>query len=90
MILTPRCEPSGEPVGWLGKRNRATGEADLAVEAKEVAVGQPAAAESAAKKGDTEGSLKYLKAAGKWTLDTATKIVTQVAVKAIESAIKAP
>lgn len=48
MILTPRCEPSGEPAGWLGKRNRATGEADLAVEAKEVAVGQPAAAESAA------------------------------------------
>jgi hypothetical protein len=56
----------------------------------EFSVANVAAAESAAKKGDTEGSFKYLKAAGKWALDTATKIGTQVAVKAIESAIKAP
>lgn len=56
----------------------------------EFSVANVAAAESAAKKGDTDGSLKYLKAAGKWALDTATKIGTQVAVKAIESAIQAP
>jgi hypothetical protein len=55
----------------------------------EFSVANVAAAESAAKKGDAEGSLKYLKAAGKWALDTATKIGTQVAVKAIESAINA-
>ena len=56
----------------------------------EFSVANVAAAESAAKKGDTEDSLKYLKAAGKWALDTATKIGTQVAAKAIESAIGAP
>jgi hypothetical protein len=56
----------------------------------EFSVANVAAAEIAAKKGDAEGSIKYLKAAGKWALDTATKIGTQVAVKAIESAISAP
>lgn len=55
----------------------------------EFSVANVAAAESAANKGDTEGSLKYLKAAGKWALDAATKIGTQVAAKAIESAITA-
>ena len=56
----------------------------------EFSVANVAAAESAAKKGDTEGSLKYLKAAGTWALDTATKIGTQVAVKAIQGALGAP
>jgi hypothetical protein len=56
----------------------------------EFSVANVAAAESAAKKGDAEGSFKYLKAAGKWALDTATKIGTEVAIKAIDAAIKAP
>jgi hypothetical protein len=55
---------------------------------QEFAVANVAAAEAAAKKGDSEGVAKYLKAAGKWALDTATKIGTQVAVKAIENALK--
>ncbi|WP_434141470.1 hypothetical protein JQR84_24390 (plasmid) [Pseudomonas luteola] len=54
------------------------------------AVASIGAAEVAAKKNDGEGALKHLKAAGKWALDTATKIGTQVAVKAIENAIKLP
>lgn len=54
----------------------------------EFSVANVAAAEAAAKKGDSEGAAKYLKAAGKWALDTATKIGTQVAVKAIENALK--
>jgi hypothetical protein len=57
---------------------------------QEFSVANVAAAESAAKKGDAEGSFKYLKAAGKWALDTATKIGTEVAIKAIDAAIKAP
>jgi hypothetical protein len=56
----------------------------------EFSVANVAAAEAAAKKGDAEGVVKYLKAAGKWALDTATKIGTQVAVKAIENALKGP
>jgi hypothetical protein len=47
-------------------------------------------AEVAAKKNDGENTFKHLKAAGKWALDTATKIGTQVAVKAIEGAINLP
>lgn len=54
------------------------------------AVASIGSAEVAAKNNDGEGVLKHLKAAGKWTLDTATKIGTQVAVKAIENAIKLP
>ncbi|HRO22572.1 MAG TPA: hypothetical protein PLO17_19480 [Alcaligenes phenolicus] len=57
---------------------------------QEFSVANVAAAEAAAKKGDSEGVAKYLKAAGKWALDTATKIGTQVAVKAIENALKGP
>jgi hypothetical protein len=54
----------------------------------EFSVANVAAAESAAKKGDAAESFKYLKAAGKWALDTATKIGTEVAIKAIDTAIK--
>ena len=45
------------------------------------------AAEQAAKKGDSAGAAAHLKAAGKWALDTATKIGVQVAAKALEHAI---
>ena len=54
------------------------------------AVANIGSAEVAAKKNDGEGTFRYLKAAGKWALDTATKIGTQVAVKAIEGAINLP
>ena len=54
------------------------------------AVASIGSAEVAAKKNDGENTFKYLKAAGKWALETATKIGAQVAVKAIESAIKLP
>lgn len=54
------------------------------------AVASIGSAEVAAKNNDGEGVLKHLKAAGKWALDTATKIGTQVAAKAIENAIKLP
>ena len=45
------------------------------------------AAEQAAKKGDLTNVAGHLKAAGKWALDTATKIGVQVASKALERAI---
>lgn len=44
-------------------------------------------AETAARKQDGAGTIAHLKAAGKWALDTATKIGTTVAAKAIEKAI---
>lgn len=50
-------------------------------------IGAVANAEDAAKKGDKKGVLNFLKSAGKWALDTATKIGTDVAVKAIKDAI---
>ncbi len=45
-------------------------------------------AEASAKQNDGASTLKYLKEAGKWALDVATKIGTTVAVKAIENALK--
>lgn len=53
-------------------------------------IGHVAAAEKAAKAGDTEGALKHLKEAGKWVLDTAAKIGESVAVKVIASALGFP
>ncbi len=48
------------------------------------AVAAVAGAEAAAKKGDAEGVLDYLKAAGRWALNVAIKIGTGIAQKAIE------
>lgn len=44
-------------------------------------------AETAAKKGDSKGVLSWLKAAGKWGFDMATKIGTAIAAKAIEKSM---
>ncbi len=44
-------------------------------------------AENAAKQKDGPSALKFLKAAGQWALDVATKVGTTVAAKAIENAI---
>jgi tetratricopeptide (TPR) repeat protein len=46
-------------------------------------IGQVAAAERAAKNGDGEKTLHYLKGAGKWVLDVASKITESVAAKAL-------
>lgn len=51
------------------------------------AVANIGSAENAAKQKDGPSALKFLKAAGQWTLDVATKIGTTVAAKAIENAI---
>ncbi|MBP3957726.1 hypothetical protein J8F10_20945 [Gemmata sp. G18] len=55
---------------------------------QDASVAAIAEAESAAKKGDAKGVLSYLKSAGKWALDVATKIGTGVASKAIEKAME--
>ncbi|MBA1300792.1 hypothetical protein [Pseudomonas carnis] len=51
------------------------------------AVASIGAAENAAKRQDGAGALEHLKSAGKWALDVATKIGTNVAAKAIQTAI---
>ena len=53
----------------------------------EIAIGAIAAAEVAAKQGNGAKTLEYLKKAGKWTFDIATKIGTDVAAGAIKSAL---
>ncbi len=52
----------------------------------DVAVGQIAAAESAAKNGDQAGVITALKSTGKWVLGVAEKIGVGLAVQAIKSA----
>jgi hypothetical protein len=51
------------------------------------AVGAIAQAEDAAKKGDAKGVLGFLRKAGQWAFDVATKIGTSVASKAIEKSM---
>ena len=53
-------------------------------------IGQVASAEKAAKSGDGHKTLEHLKSTGKWVLETATKVGTAVAVKAIQTAIGLP
>jgi hypothetical protein len=54
---------------------------------QDAAVAAVAKAEAAAKKGEAEGVCGYLKGAGKWALDVATKVGTAVAQKAIEKSM---
>ncbi len=51
------------------------------------AVADVAEAEAAAKMGDAKGVFAFLKRAGKWAMDVATKIGTTVAAKAIEKSM---
>jgi hypothetical protein len=51
------------------------------------AIGAVAAAEKAAKQGDEAGVLRYLKAAGAWTLGIAEKIGVRVVVEALKRAL---
>jgi hypothetical protein len=53
----------------------------------DIAVAEIAKAESAATKGDAQGLIAHLKAAGKWAGEIAGKVGTAVAEKAIESAM---
>jgi hypothetical protein len=50
----------------------------------DVAVGEIAAAETAAKKGDRTSAFTHLKSAGQWTLDVATKIGTILAAEILK------
>jgi hypothetical protein len=54
---------------------------------QDAAVSAVADAEAAAKKGDSKGVLSFLKSAGQWGLDVATKIGTTVAGAAIQKSM---
>lgn len=54
----------------------------------DIKIGNVASAESAARKGDVEGALSYLKGAGKWALDVATKIGVKIAADAIQGSLE--
>ena len=59
-----------------------------AVEAEQaIAIGQIAAAEAAAQKGDANGVSGHLKSAGKWAFDVATKVGVSVASEAIKKSL---
>ena len=51
---------------------------------QDIAVGQIAAAEAAAQKGDASSVVRHLKGAGRWAFDVATKIGVSVASEAIK------
>jgi hypothetical protein len=53
----------------------------------DIATGNVALAEKSAKEGDGPKALQYLKAAGKWAQEAATKIGVEVAAAAITKAI---
>jgi hypothetical protein len=63
----------------------------MSQEAKEtshhIAIGEVAKAEEAANARDSSKMAKSLKAAGKWTLDVATKIGTSLATEAIKESM---
>jgi hypothetical protein len=54
---------------------------------QDLAVGEVAAAEVAAKQGDAEGALRHLKLAGQWALGVATEIGVPVATAALKSVL---
>lgn len=56
----------------------------------DIAVGEVAAAEAAARKGDAEGVLQHLANAGQWALDVAIKIGVSAAEHAIKQALSRP
>jgi hypothetical protein len=53
----------------------------------EIAIGAVAAAEAAAKRGNGAKTLEYLKKAGSWAFDVATKIGTDMAAAALKSSM---
>jgi hypothetical protein len=53
-----------------------------------VALGQVAAAESAASKGDGSSVMKHLKSAGQWAIDVATRLGLAVATAALTKSLQ--
>jgi hypothetical protein len=53
----------------------------------DLALGEVAAAEKAAKEGDSDGALRHLKQAGQWALGVATEIGVPVATAALKSVL---
>jgi hypothetical protein len=54
---------------------------------EDLAIGAVASAELAAKQGDPRSTMAYLKQAGKWAFNVATKLGTEVAAKAISHSL---
>lgn len=54
---------------------------------QDIAIGQIAAAEAAAKKGDATSVVGHLKSAGKWASDVATKVGVSIASEAIKKSL---
>jgi hypothetical protein len=86
---------SAQQLGHLDMRTLAVELSSLRREMKQIAtepehdiaIGQIAAAETAAQKGDAGTVLRHLKSAGKWGFDVATKIGVSVASEAIKKSI---
>ncbi|MDB6035561.1 MAG: hypothetical protein JWM16_5899 [Verrucomicrobiales bacterium] len=55
--------------------------------AQDIAIGEIAAAEAAAQKGDASSVMRHLKSAGKWAFDVATKVGVSIASEAIKNSI---
>lgn len=55
-----------------------------------MAIGAVATAEAAAKTGNGPKALEYLKKAGNWAFDVATKIGTDIAAAALKSSMGMP
>lgn len=55
-----------------------------------LAIGAVSAAEQSAKKNDSKKTIEFLKSAGSWALDVATKIGVDVAIAAIKSSMGLP
>jgi hypothetical protein len=66
---------------------RSAMKAEATLPEHDTAVGAVAAAETAAKQGDGPTVIQHLKSAGKWALDTATKIGTTVASAALKASL---
>jgi len=65
-------------------RVRAAMRSEAKTAAHDIAIAEIAKAEEAANNGNAKGVVEHLKSAGKWALETATKIGTEVAAKTIE------
>ena len=85
---------SAQQIGQIDLRTLAVELATLRHEMRQIAtdpgqdmaVGQIAAAETAAREGDSGSVLRHLKSAGKWAFDVATKIGVSVASEALKKA----
>ena len=66
---------------------RATMRNEASTAEHDMAIGEIATAETAAKEGDGARALQHLKSAGKWAWDVATKLGTTVAAEAISKAL---